>query len=180
MAFAATLAEVEPHHLTLKTPCSEWDVRSLINHVLIGTRMSVQMLSGMDRDHVTAALVDDLFSDADDVVAVFTDLAEQMVTGFSQPAALQGVIAHPAGDFPRPVFIGYRIADAAVHAWDLATAIASDRTMDDDIVQFLWDASQIDRKAFIETGVFGDGPSGSVGKHAPLQDRYLDFVGRRP
>jgi hypothetical protein len=30
------------------------------------------------------------------------------------------------------------------------------------------------------TGVFGSGPSGTLGPDAPLQDRLLDLSGRRP
>jgi hypothetical protein len=31
-----------------------------------------------------------------------------------------------------------------------------------------------------QTGVFGSGPSGDVAADAPLQQRLLDFTGRRP
>ncbi len=178
--FESRLRDVEPEHLALPTPCPEWNVRALINHVLLGTRMSVQVLAGMDRDEVIAGLDDDLFSGVDDPVAAFVDLADQMVEGFSGPQGLEGIVAHPGGDFPRSMFVGFRIADSALHAWDLATAIGGSSALNAEVVKFLWDDAQPRRDMLAASGMFGDGPSGSVGDDAPLQTRYLDLVGRRP
>lgn len=178
--FEARLRQVGSEQWALSTPCPEWDVRALVNHVLLGTRMSVQILAGMPREEVIAGLDDDLFSERPDPVAHFSDLADEMVAGFSGPTGLDGMVAHPAGDFPRSMFVGFRVADSAVHAWDLATAIGVDATLDADVVQFLWDDAQPQRDMLVATGMFGGGPSGSVGDDAALQTRYLDLMGRRP
>lgn len=179
-AFESRLRDVEPEHWTLSTPCPEWDVRALVNHVLLGTRMSVQLLADMPREEVIAGLDDDLLPAGVDPIARFVDLADQMVAGFSGPGGLEGMVSHPGGDFPRSMFIGFRVADGAVHAWDLASAIGADKTLDAEMVQFLWDDAQPRRDMLLATGMFGDGPSGSVGDDAPLQTQYLDLVGRRP
>ena len=78
------------------------------------------------------------------------------------------------------MFIGFRVADSALHAWDLATAIGANSVLDAEVVKFLWDDAQPQRDMLAASGMFGDGPSGSVGDDAPLQTRYLDLVGRRP
>lgn len=44
--FESRLRDVRSEHLTLSTPCSDWDVRALVNQVLLRTRMSVQVLAG--------------------------------------------------------------------------------------------------------------------------------------
>ena len=178
--FESRLVSVAPQHWELPTPCPEWDVRALVNHVLLGTRMSVQVLAGMPRDEVIAGLNDNLIPDGTDPVAAFVDLAGQMVEGFSGPNGLEGVVAHPAGDFPRSMFIGFRVTDGAAHAWDLATAIGGDTNLNADMVQFLWDDAQPRREMLSATGMFGEGPSGDVGDDAALQTRYLDLIGRRP
>ncbi|MDH3753812.1 MAG: TIGR03086 family metal-binding protein [Acidimicrobiia bacterium] len=178
--FESRLREVGSEHWTLSTPCPDWDVRALVNHVLLGTRMSVHVLAGMPREEVIAGLDDDLISDGKDPITDFVDLADQMVEGFSGPNGLEGTVAHPAGDFPRSMFIGFRVADGAVHAWDLATAINAHTALDAELVRFLWDDAQPQREMLMASGMFGDGPSGSVSDDAPLQTRYLDLVGRRP
>jgi uncharacterized protein (TIGR03086 family) len=178
--FDVRLRAIEPEHWTLPTPCPDWSVRGLVNHVLLGTRMSVQVLDGMPRDDVIAGLDDDLLPEGVDPVAAFADLAGQMVGRFSGPNGLEGVVAHPGGDFPRSVFIGFRVADAAIHAWDLARAIGAPPDLGEALVQFLWDDVQPRRDMMTASGMFGDGPSGAVGEDAPLQNRYLDLMGRRP
>lgn len=178
--FEARLTAIGPTQWTQPTPCTEWDVRALVNHVLLGTRMSIQILDGLPREQVIAGLDDDLLTGVADPVAAFTDLAEQMVAGFSGPTGLDGVVAHPAGDFPRAVFIGFRVADGALHAWDLARAIGASEPLDEDLVRFLWEDAQPRRDMMLATGMFGDGPSGTVADDEPLQRRYLDLVGRRP
>jgi len=178
--FESRLRDVRPEHLSLPTPCSDWDVQALVNHVLLGTRMSVQVLAGVAREEVIAGLDDDLFAASEDPVAAFVELANQMVDGFSGPDGLDGVVAHPAGDFPRSMFIGFRVADSAVHAWDLATAIGAEGQLDADMVEFLWEDAQPQREMLVASGMFGAGASATLGDDAPLQTRYLDLVGRRP
>lgn len=178
--FESRLAEVGAEHWTLPTPCPDWNVRALVNHVLLGTRMSVQVLSGMPRAEVISYLDDDLMSDTADPVARFVDLADQMVDGFSGPGGLDGMVEHPGGDFPRQMFCGFRVADGACHAWDLARAIGVDETLNADLVRFAWDDAQPQRDMLAVTGMFGDSASGTVSDDAPLQERYLDLMGRRP
>lgn len=178
--FTTRLQQVSAAQWQLPTPCPDWDVRGLVNHMLLGVRMSIQVLSGLPRDEVIAALDEDMLRGDVDPVATFTDLAEQMVQGFSGRGGLEGMVAHPGGDFPRIVFLGFRAADSAVHAWDLGTAIGADATLDEGLVQFLWDDVAPRKDMMLASGLFGDGPSGTVGEDAPLQHRYLDLLGRRP
>ncbi|MGH1492852.1 MAG: TIGR03086 family metal-binding protein [Acidimicrobiales bacterium] len=178
--FESRLRQIQPEQWALPTPCEEWDVRGLVNHMLLGTRMSIQVLDGMDRDEVIAGLNDDMLAGDVDPIATFVDLASQMVAGFSGPDGLEGMVAHPAGDFPRSMFIGFRVTDSAAHAWDLAKAIGADDTLNADMVQFLWDDTEPKRDMLTATGMFGEGASGSVSDDAPLQARYLDLIGRRP
>lgn len=178
--FESRLVQVSENQWELPTPCSEWTVSDLVNHMLLGTRMGVQLLAGMSREEVLAGLDDDLLGATDDPVAVFRELADQMHEGFASPGGLQGTVPHPMGDIPRAQFIGFRIGDYATHAWDLARAIGADEQLDGEVVQRVWDDLQPMRPMLAESGMFGDGPSGDVPDSAALQTRYLDLVGRRP
>ena len=50
----------------------------------------------------------------------------------------------------------------------------------DDVVAEVWTALEPFGPSIASSGVFGDGPSGTVGPDAPLQGRLLDLSGRRP
>ena len=177
--FESRLRQVETGDWARSTPCPEWDVRGLVNHVLLGTRMSVQILAGVPVDEVIGGLNDDLMTGVDPVES-FRAFADEMVGGFSGPGGLDGIVDHPAGQFPRSVFVGFRVADAAVHAWDLATAVRGDVELDAELVRWLWEDAQPRREMLGASGMFGDSASGDVPEDAPLQLRYLDLMGRRP
>lgn len=178
--FERRLRSVGDDQWDLPTPCTEWDVRALANHVLLGTRMTVQLLSGMTRDEVVAGLGDDLMADSTDPVGDFVALAAQMHDGFSAPGGLDGTVDHPMGEIPRTTFIGFRVLDNATHAWDLARAIDVDDQLDPDLVTFMWDDIQPMAPGLGSLGIFGSSASGDVGDEAPLQTRFLDLLGRRP
>ncbi|MCP4958957.1 MAG: TIGR03086 family protein [Actinomycetia bacterium] len=177
--FESRLRRVATEDWARSTPCSEWDVHGLVNHVLLGTRMSIQILAGMSVDEIIGGLNDDLMTDTDPVES-FRAFADEMVDGFSGPGGLDGIVDHPAGQFPRSVFVGFRVADAAVHAWDLATATGGDVELDAELVRWLWDDAQPLREMLSASGMFGDSASGDIPEDAPLQLRYLDLMGRRP
>lgn len=178
--FEARLRQVGDDQWDLPTPCTEWTVSELVNHMLLGTRMSVQLLAGSSQQEVLAGLDDDLMADNEDPVADFVALATQMQEGFAAPIGLEGTVDHPMGEIPRTMFVGFRIMDNATHAWDLARAIGADETLDSDLVQRVWDDIQPMAGGLGELGMFGESSSGDVADGAPLQTRLLDLVGRRP
>ena len=178
--FERRLSQVNDDQWDLSTPCSEWTVRDLTNHVLLGTRMSVQLLAGGSQQEVIAGLGDDLMAGNQDPIADFVALAAQMQEGFAAPNGLEGTVDHPMGEIPRTMFVGFRIMDNATHAWDLARAIGADDTLDSDLVQRMWDDIQPMAGGLGELGIFGESSSGDVADDAPLQTRFLDLVGRRP
>jgi uncharacterized protein (TIGR03086 family) len=178
--FETRLRTVGASQWDLPTPCTDWSVRDLVNHVFLGTRMSVQLLAGSSSDEVSAGFGDDLIGGSADPVADFVALADQMHQGFAAPEGLDGTVNHPMGVIPRAQFVGFRIGDYAAHGWDLARAIGADEHLDPDLVDYVWDDIQPMAGALAQTGIFGDGASGDLDEDAPLQTRYLDLTGRRP
>jgi uncharacterized protein (TIGR03086 family) len=176
--FETRLRQVGDDQWDLPTPCIEWNVRELVNHMLLGTRMSVQLLAGASQQEAIAGLGEDMIADSQDPVADFVSLAAQMQEGFA--SSLDGTVNHPMGEIPRTMFIGFRIMDNGTHAWDLARAIGADETLDADLVKRMWDDIQPMAGGLAGLGIFGESASGDVGDDAPLHTRFLDLVGRRP
>jgi uncharacterized protein (TIGR03086 family) len=178
--FETRLRQVGADQWDRQTPCVEWNVRELVNHMLLGTRMSVQLLAGASQQEAIAGLGEDMIADSQDPVADFVALARQTQAGFAAPDGLDGTVDHPMGQIPRTMFVGFRIMDYGTHAWDLARAIGADETLDADLVSRMWDDIQPMAGGLAGLGIFGDSASGDVGDDAPLQTRFLDLVGRRP
>ena len=133
--FARRLRLVGPDDWRRPTPCSEWDVRALVNHV-VGANVRYQLLlSGAPTEQVEATrTVDHLGGDA---WASFVGTADVVVACFHQDGTLERIAHHATGDRTGRELLSMRILDAAIHGWDLARAIGADETLDEDVVAFL-------------------------------------------
>jgi len=176
--FATVLDRVPDGAWEGPTTCEGWTVRELVRHVVGGQRLATLLLHGAGRDEGLAALAGDLLGD--DPAAAFAREHEACVAAFAEPDALDRTCAHPMGDIPATMLLGFRIGDLTLHAWDLAHATGTDETLDPVLVETVWANVSPMGDAIAQTGVFGEGPSGTVPGDAPLQARLLDFTGRRP
>lgn len=114
------------------TPCSEWDVRALVNHVAGEDAWTVPLMHGSTIAEVGDSLDGDLLGDqpveaarrsADDALAV---VAEKLPSG--------GTVHLSYGEEDSAEYVRQLAADHLVHAWDLAAATGGDRELDEDLV----------------------------------------------
>jgi uncharacterized protein (TIGR03086 family) len=176
--FERRLAAVTPDQMRQPSPCEEWTVRDLINHVVAESIMSVQLIHGATAEEVAGRLDDDVL--ANDATGAFAKAASDERAAFAEPDAMERVVHHPAMDMLGTQLLGFRIGGLTLHSWDLARATDGDETLDPDLVEAVWAQLSPMAPFIAHTGVFGAGPSGEVGPDAPLQHRLLDLTGRRP
>jgi len=172
--FARRLRLVGPDDWRRPTPCSEWDVRALVNHV-VGANVRYQLLlRGAPTEQVEATRTVDHVGD--DAVASFVETADGVVACFRQDGALERIAHHVTGDRTGRELLSMRILDAAVHGWDLARAIGADETLDDVVVAFL-----LAYLADLDPGPPAFEPAGAdIPRHASAQDQLLHRLGRHP
>jgi uncharacterized protein (TIGR03086 family) len=133
--FGQRVRLVGPADWRRPTPCSEWDVRALVDHVVGANVRYELLLHGAPTEQVEATrAVDHL---GDDALAAFVGTADGVVACFHEAGALDRVVHHVTGDRTGRELLSMRILDAAVHAWDLARALGADEALDDDVVAFL-------------------------------------------
>ena len=100
------LDQVHPPHLRGPTPCHDWDVSALVDHLVVTPARFLTMMKGEQPDwsakppHVAHGWGPEFRNHADDLVHAWHELD---------------------GDPPMPV--EWQVAEIAVHTWDLATAI---------------------------------------------------------
>lgn len=166
--FAGVLANVTDDDLARPTPCADWDVAALVQHLLDGHRRVLAAAGA------TAPEVDDA-----DRSAAFASLAAAAQAVFDAPDGLTRLFELPFGTVPGAVFAAIRSGDAYAHAWDLATAIGADTDLDHDTGAGVHAATA----PFLSPALRGAGkPFGDEQPcHAdrPIADRYAAFVGRR-
>ena len=118
------VAGIRPDQWTAPTPCGEWTVRELIDHVTGGDRLFTAALSGEERKPA-----------GDDPTTEFHDASADLVAAFELPGVLGKVVTVPFGDVPGMVALHLRITEIMVHGWDLARATGQPVSFPDDIVE---------------------------------------------
>jgi uncharacterized protein (TIGR03086 family) len=158
------------------TPCDEWDVRALVDHVATEQLWAPHLLRGERLDEVGDRYDGDVLGD--DPVAAWDAAVASSVAAFSAPGALDGTVHLSYGDEAAREYTLQMLTDAAVHGWDLARAIGADEAIDDDVAEHLV-AAWTEREEMVRaSGVFGDAveiPDGAGPAH-----RLLALLGRRP
>jgi uncharacterized protein (TIGR03086 family) len=176
--FAEVVDRVTPDALDAPSPCEGWTVRDLLAHVAGGERLAAALLAGASREEGLAAF-EGVDLGADPATAFVREHAASL-RAFREPGALGRICAHPMGDIPAAMLLGFRITDLTLHAWDLARATGTDETLEPLLVESVWATVSRMAEGLAASGVFGAGPSGTVADDAPLQQRLLDCTGRRP
>jgi uncharacterized protein (TIGR03086 family) len=115
------------------TPCAEWNVRQLVNHVVAEDLWVPSLLAGK-----TIAEVGDAF-DGDqlgaDPVAAWTTAATVARAAAAEPGAESRTVHLSYGAERAAEYLMQLFADHLIHAWDLATAIGADITLPTDLVE---------------------------------------------
>ncbi len=156
------------------TPCTDWDVRALINHVTAEDRWTPPLLGGATIAEVGDAFDGDLLGD--DPAGAFAAAG----TGATDAAALAdpAQIVHLSfGDVPASEYLHQLAADHLVHAWDLAAATDGDRHFDEELVEGIADWFADREPMYREGGIIG--PRVRAASDDP-QERLWAAFGRDP
>ncbi len=166
------------------TPCTEWNVRQLMNHMIGGAEVLAGSLEGNMPEGVGGVSPNSSYSAETDVSALaqaYSGESARALRAAQQPGAMEA--ATPGGMMTAPQFLIAMATDHIVHAWDLARATGQDDTLDDDVVEAAYAMMTSP-----ETGLFVDmgrragfiGAAVAVADDARLQDKLVAHMGRQP
>jgi uncharacterized protein (TIGR03086 family) len=176
--FAALVAGVGADQWHDETPCSEWDVRMLVHHLLYEQRWAPLLLEGLTISQVGDRFEGDLMGDDPAAWAgLLASSIEEAHAAVARPDALEGTVHLSFGDTPAQEYVTELTADLALHAWDLARATDQDDTIDPDVVALLLPWAEAHADLLAGSGMFGN-PS-DLGTEAPDHARLLGLVGRQ-
>src|SRR5215471_18124685 len=176
--FATLVAGVGPGQWHNDTPCSEWDVRTLVHHLLSEQRWVPPMFEGLTIKQVGDRYDGDLMGgDAATWPGLVASAMAEAHAVVALPGALERTVHLSFGDASGQEYVTQLTADLAIHAWDLARATGQDDTLDPNAVALLlpWAAANADMLA--GSGMFGTRID--VGSDAPDDVRLLGLLGRR-
>lgn len=146
-----------------RTPCDEWDVRTLLNHVLDTQQYFTETARGREASPpgpTPPSLI------GDDPVAAFDKARQATVDAFSEP----GVIEKTGPS------LGIAFSDVLLHGWDLAKAAGQDATMPEGLAQAAYDTIHGKFTDEQRQGLFK--PEIEVADGASPQEKLLAYTGR--
>jgi uncharacterized protein (TIGR03086 family) len=151
--------------LDATTPCDEWDVRTLMNHMLETQHYFVSTARG-DEASPPSPHPSEHFDD--DPAAVFGQARAETLSTFGE----DGVIEKTGPS------LGIAFSDQLLHGWDLAQATGQDATMPAGLPEAAYEMIHGRFTEEQRKGVFK--PEVAVAANASAQDKLLAYTGRNP
>ncbi len=169
-AVGQLIARVRDDQWSAQTPCTEWTVRDLVNHLVVGNLVFAALLRDQPppergADHL-----------GDDPVAAYRDTGAALQAAFAQPGVFERAYPGPLGIASGADRLRIRVADLLAHGWDLAQATDQPAELPEDLAE--------QALAFVRTQLTS---SSRAGRFAPAQhvtddaaaiDRLVAFLGR--
>jgi uncharacterized protein (TIGR03086 family) len=169
---------ITPDQYSLSTPCSEWNVHDVLNH-LIGTMGLIEALvrGATPPIAMTPGENPDVDLVGADPVKAYRASAEALLAACTGDALARS-LQTPLGERPGAQLAGFTTVDIFIHGWDLAKATKQGAMFDDDlgdeILQFGHQTLTDDMRAP------RIGPAIAIPGDAKAIDQLVAFFGRRP
>lgn len=168
---------LSPNELGNDTPCTEWTIRDLINHMTGGATMfAISAEQGSVPDEMFGRLMggDNL---GDDPQGAWATASKRAMAAFDQPGVLDKMVTLPFGEMPGGVALNIAVFDVATHATDLAKA-SGQAIEDTDLLEAaLVMGRQMIGPDLRQPGIFD--AEQPIADGAPVTERLLAFAGRK-
>ena len=160
----------------LPTPCADWDVRALVNHVTGEALWTPPLMARQTIEDVGDRFDGDVLGA--DPTAAYDESAGAASEAFHAPGAMEAPCAVSYGPVPGEVYLGHRFVDVVVHGWDVAKATGQDTTLDPELVEACWTVIEPQKDLLLGSGAFGTNHEPEPG--ADRQTALLELLGRTP
>jgi uncharacterized protein (TIGR03086 family) len=173
-AFGRHVHSIGPERWHDPTPCSEWDVRMLVNHVAVEQLWVPPLVEGLGVADVGDRLDGDQLGE--DPRAAWDGAVAAAVAAFASEGGLEGTVSLSYGERPTSEYCWEVTVDTLVHTWDLARAIGAHERLDDELVELAYEQVLPLADQLQESGMYA--PPVPVPPDAPTQTRLLGLFGR--
>lgn len=171
--FLGVLRNVTPEQMTLPTPSDEWDVRSLINHLVAGNSWTADLV----RQGSAVRPSGDVIGDRSPLAA-YQESWQEASAAFAEPGALGHTVQIPFGAMPAAGFAMLRFIDLLSHTWDLAKATGQNTDLAPELYEMALALSQeqFDGRDRAHMPFKAEVP---VPPDAPAADRLAGYLGKQ-
>ena len=165
---------VHDDQLSNPTPCSEWDLKTLLNHIVYELAWVPDLLAGKTVAEVGTAYDGDLLGD--DPLAAW-EKAKTAAMEAMAAVDLNATVHLSYGDVSAEHYIREIASDMSVHGWDVGQSEQCNIIIDSDVAQAIYDFMLPRSSELRASGLFGSEvptqPTDSI------QTKLLGLMGRK-
>jgi uncharacterized protein (TIGR03086 family) len=152
------------------TPCTDWTVRELVNHLVGMNLVFTALLSDQAPPERGADRL------GDDPVGAYRASGSALAAAFDRPGVLERSYQGPLGAATGRDRLQIRLYDLLTHGWDLAQATGQPAGLPNDLAEQALEFARRQLSGQPRTGRFA--PAQAVSDDAPAIDRLAAFLGR--
>lgn len=175
-AAARTVEHVAPAQFDGPTPCTEWDVRTLLNHLIVWT--SYSLAARAEGRSVGQELIDRDFAADPGFAADYRAQLDRALAAWSDPATWERSLDVMGSPMPSADVAALNIAEMVLHGWDLAAATGQAYTVSEPAAAAAMRAALANADLFRQYKGFAEPVE--VPPTASTLDRVLALSGRDP
>ncbi|MFI5877069.1 TIGR03086 family metal-binding protein [Streptomyces sp. NPDC051445] len=164
------IAEIRAAQWKAPTPCTEWNVREVVDHLVGMDLVFAAMIEGGPMPERGADRL------GDDPVGAYRSSSAQLQAAFSRPGVLERSYRGPLGSATGAERLQIRLYDLLAHGWDLAQATGIPARLPADVAEQSLAFAQVQLSTQSRTGRLAEPQP--VEETAPAIDRLAAFLGR--
>jgi uncharacterized protein (TIGR03086 family) len=162
----AAVAGVDASQMGDETPCADWTVEELLNHIIGGASLGAVAFGAAAPE-------------ADSALGAYDGATEAAVKAMNVDGAMERMVTGAGGgEMPGGYFATLLSMDNLVHGWDLAKATGQSTELPEDLVEIMYADFETQMDRFRQGDNFG--PEVTQPDNAPTQDKLIGMMGRAP
>jgi uncharacterized protein (TIGR03086 family) len=173
---ARVVGNVNAGELDRKTPCADWDLRTLLNHTILWTAYSAEQRAY--GKSVAEDLMSKDFAAAPGFAADYQAQVARAVQAWSDPKAWAGGRSVMGSETPATDIAAMLIAEMVLHGWDIARATGQDYQCSQELANELLQTVETQGEMFRQYQGFA--AIVPVPDSSDAFDRALSLSGRDP
>ena len=158
------------------SPCDEWDVQALLNHVILWSSHSLEHRA--HGESVAPELMERDFAAAPDFARAYRAQLDLALAAWADPAVWDRELDVMGAKTPAADVGALMIAELVLHGWDLAAATGQDYAVSDRAAEAALRAVEANAETYRQYKGFADPVPAAA--DAPILDRVLALSGRDP
>ncbi|MET0779854.1 MAG: TIGR03086 family metal-binding protein [Candidatus Saccharimonadales bacterium] len=147
------MRQISPNMVALPTPCAEWNLQQLLNHLYNELAWVPELLAGKTIKQVGDALDGDLVGDdPQHTWRAYADAARAA----TQNVPPEKVVHLSYGNVPAADYLNEMAGEVVVHVWDVAQAIGHKFTISEELAEEVYEQTKNKAAEWRKLGLLGE------------------------